>query len=305
MASDPQWVIAFAGSGDSTLDNTRDALNNWITDDTDVKTFIVPAKISKRSQKGLANVVSYLTEDWEDFDTAPEGDIIDLLTDARTNGREPYLVVIVGDGVEADDVTADLIERALEEEIPVKDLAAGLDDYDPPEPEITEPVAPAPEEPAAATTRRKRTTTTPPADETAETVSATRPKRRGTPRAAEPEAPAKDEPLPWEPDAVTDAGKIVDEVLEVKAPVPASSTDDVRRMIREEVRSALADVLTGGLNMLGVQIVPVDAPKTAYIKSEDGTLRKRGRGKPGTGQEVVFLTDQEVAAKEEKGLISK
>jgi hypothetical protein len=333
MPEQNEWVVAFAGSGDTTLENATALLNNWITDDTGIKDFYVPAKINKRSEKGLANVVSYLTETWEEFQTAPVGEFIDILVSNLANGLDAYLVVIIGDGP-PDDITADLVEAALEAGIPVKDLAAGLDDITETGEDTTETVAPEPQEPAPATTRRRRTGSTPEASKPAEAVSepsvdgnGPRPKRRGQPRSD----PAYDKqtdgnlrditgsPVPDDPWKEDLPGGVPTRTTASGGPgeaVTRATTAGVEAAaatlmpgpdISAEVRAALAEAFFAAAQALSGQAVTgaPAGPTTAYIKSEDGSLRKRGRGKPKTGEEVVFLTDKEVTAAVEKGLLDQ
>lgn len=322
-------LVAFAGSGKATPANVQSLLDNWLTvvgeakgdaEFADIKDFYVPDKILQRKQPGLANVVSYLTQFWGDegddaFRTAPMADFIDLMTDARSDGAEVFLIIIAGDEG-ADDETADLVEAALEAGITVLDLAAGLDNVTADEDAPAEEAPAEPESPAEAPKRRRRVTAPPDATEApgaAEDTITPRSKRRGTPRTpAENETratatlddlgevmgKAKDKP-PFEPpykgaekdttDAVNAVFETVDEGA--RRALEGISESVVRKVIVAALRGALAALEAP----VDEQLPPAHAnePTTAYIEDEDGNLRKRGRGKPKTGEEVVYLTPAE------------
>lgn len=290
----------------------------------EIKDFYVPDKILQRKQPGLANVVGYLTQFWGDegddaFRTAPLSDFISILSqsglDEVGDDVDPVLIIIAGDEG-ADDETADLVEAALEAGITVLDLAAGLDNVTADEDAPAEEAPAEPESIAEAPKRRRRVTAPPDATEApgaAEDTTAPRAKRRGTPRTtAENEAratvtlddlgkamgKAKDEP-PFEPpykgaekdttDAVNAVFETVDEGA--RRALEGISESVVRKVIVAALRGALAALEAP----VDEQLPPAHAnePTTAYIEGEDGELRKRGRGKPKTGEEVVYLTPAE------------
>jgi hypothetical protein len=307
--SSAEWVIAFAGSGDTTLANAAALLDDQLlTDDRKIKDFIVPSKITK-SQPGLENVVGYLTTNFDGFKTVPLADYVDVLTNARADGHETCLVVIIGDEP-PDDVTADLVEAAFEAGIPVKDLAAGLDDLVS-SAEDTEQVPDEPQRPAETTGRRRRTTSTPegvtPAAATSEPSGGTRPKRRGQPRTT----PATAEGPPWEPEqgGEDEIGRRVDDAIASETRHTRTdrqaSGGDAQALIAAELRALMVTALSGAVAALTGEAAHAQDLTTAYIKDADGQLRKRGRGKPRRGEEVVFLTRREETVAEEKGLISQ
>jgi len=322
-----KMVIAFAGSGDTTLENATALLdNNLLTEDAEVKDFYLPARISAETQPGLANVTIYLRDTWggdePDQDawlTAPASKLVEKLALAAEDGHDPVLVVIVGDD-EVDDETAALIAAAQEAGIPVKDLAGGLDDVAVSDDSSSEQVAPEPEHPAERPVRRRRSKETPAEDKAAEAASGPRPRRqRGAPRAAEAAdepkparsrsrsaakpAASGDEEVPWKSDAeLSAAGMSVARATE--AGVVAAqrvlkagySLEDIRTVVSEEVRQSLATMLRGAL----VALEGPPGETIAFIKDADGGLRKRGTGRPRTGEEVVYFTEAEARR---KGLI--
>lgn len=327
----PERLVAFAGSGKATPANVQSLLDNWLTVSknlkdgepqyAEIKDFYVPDKILQRKQPGLANVVSYLTQFWGDegddaFRTAPLSDFVDLMTNARADDAEPFLIIIAGDEG-ADDETADLVEAALEAGITVLDLAAGLDNVTADEDAPAEEAPAEPESPAETPRRRRRVTAPPDATEApgaAEDTTAPRAKRRGTPRTtAENETratatlddlhevmkptefikPPFDGPYKGAEKDTTDAVNAVFETVDegARRALEGISESVVRKVIVAALRGALAALEAP----VDEQLPPAHAnePTTAYIEDEDGNLRKRGRGKPKTGEEVVYLTPAE------------
>lgn len=336
-------LVAFAGSGKATPANVQSLLDNWLTTSknlkdgepqyTEIKDFYVPDKILQRKQPGLSNVVAYLTKFWGDededaFRTAPLSDFVSILSQSAGDDAEPFLIIIAGDEG-ADDETADLVEAALEADITVLDLAAGLDNVTADEDAPAEEAPAEPESPAEAPKRRRRVTAPPDATEApgaAEATTAPRAKRRGTPRTtAENETRAtatlddlaevtgkkhKNDDIvgcfgassndpPFEPpykgaekdttDAVNAVFETVDEGA--RRALEGISESVVRKVIVAALRGALAALEAP----VDEQLPPAHAnePTTAYIEGEDGELRKRGRGKPKTGEEVIYLTPAE------------
>lgn len=325
-------VIAFAGSGETSLKNATDLLNDWITDDVEVSGFFIPTEISQRKQPGLANVVSYLTKEWggddgdeDPFDTEPADKLVDALLDSTTKDR--YLVVILGDEV-PDETTADLIRQARDNDITVLDLAAGRDEYTAELPGDEEPAEepPAePEEPAERPKRRQRRTAAPEPEEPAEEPSEPR-KTRGRPRTkAENEeraqktldglkaqreaAAARQDPdktvghpeidPPFEK-PYTVAGSPEEKPFDFsklqKADSGALSLPD--GTTTEQVKGLLIVALEGALAALKGGLGRPQEETFAYIVDEYGNVvKKRGRGKPARDEKVEFLTKSEAAAR--------
>jgi hypothetical protein len=291
-----QRVLAFAGGGVSTPANTKKVLDNWIGDDADITAFLVPAKITARTQKGLASVVAYLSEEWgaddgneDPFDTHPTEDLGEVLIGtAMGNEAFPFLIVILGE-TEPDEATAKLIREAREKSIPVLDLAAGLDEYagldDEPEVPAAEPES-EPERPR----RRRRSTETPEDAKPAETASGPSKAKRtiGKPRIARDE----DGEHKLVQDAVEDTppfdGPYKDEKKAASTLLDAVQGELVPAS-NEDFRSVLIVALEGALAALRGELAPPDEESFAFIRGTDGSLRKRGRGRPGRG-EVVWLS---------------
>lgn len=291
-------VLAFAGHGKTTLENARAVLDNWIGDGddaADIAGFMVPAKIAKRGQPGLAAVVSYLTEDWggddeednDPFDTHPAEELVNEL--ANVKEADPYLVVILGDE-DPDETTANLISQAREQEIPVLDLAAGMDEYtatDDTEPEAAQGE---PESDAERPKRRRRTADTSGESKPAGAGSEPPKPRRGMPRIAR----------------TADGGhELVQDDLPFDGPVKHASTvfpDTQPDMVEltaagPDFKATLIVALEGALAALRGELGRPQAETCAYITDEHGKiLKRRGRGKPSVNQKVIFLTKDEAAA---------
>jgi hypothetical protein len=306
-------VIAFAGNGETTLENATAVLNNWLPEDVEVTGFYIPAAISKRTQKGLANVVSYLTENFADdsgddpFETVPAGELVnELRKQATAGGPELYLIVILGEA-EPDDTTAELIDAAREVNITVLDLAAGLDEYTADEPDAGKDEV-VPERPQEARTRRRRTASTPePAEAAAEPE---KPRRQiGTPRTkrevedigtkaldslatarAEAQAAVKeitDPPFdgPYKAGVNPDAnGRLIH-----VTPIPASgSPEAIRVIIREELAAMLYGALSGisgGQALLAAGVAAQVEHGLGYIKDA------YGKSEEASGPTAAYIKD--------------
>jgi hypothetical protein len=275
------------------------------------------------------------TSDEDPYESVPPEDLVVVSLLARENDDAlPFLIVILGEA-SPDDFTASLIADARESGIPVLDLAAGLDEYTADE-DTAETPATAPEpEPARGARRRRGTAAEEPAvaPETPARASRTRGKPRTTEEVNEigtkaldslaekrAEAAAAEDKPPFD-------GPYKGELITSE---PTFTITDIRSVIREEL-SALLTGLGGTLVNMGKGVTPVgveyreggasapgqqiqkcldhitatyggategaDGPTAAYIKAEDGKLRKRGRGKPRAGEEEVWLTASQAEAK--------
>jgi hypothetical protein len=103
---------------------------------------------------------------------------------------------------------------------------------------------------------------------------------------AEVTRPPFDPPYAGSRQEAADTTQSVDEVF------TSLTAEDVRGIVRGELATAIA----GALGALGSASALAAGPTVAYIEGEDG-LRRRGRGKPKTGEKVVFLTDAEAIRK--------
>lgn len=309
--------IAFAGPGESSPRNTRSAIDTWIGD-RDVAGFYVPTSIDNREQPGLANVVGYLTECWgpedgeEDaFETVPAHALVDTLLE---QDGDRYLVVIVGDAEVDPSRLGVLIDKARENGVTVLDLAAGMDEYVGPggEADAGAPVN-APESEPERPKRRRRASASPEAEKPAEEPSAPR-RPRGRPRTkqeneeraeqtfkelkeartrTEDEPPFEGEARPASevfPDAVEQA---LEETRADRIGPELIVTDST-----EQFRSLLIVALQGALDALNGHPGRPQEETSAYILDDYGNvLKKRGKGRPGKGEKVEYLTKAEAAAK--------
>lgn len=319
-------IIAFAGDGVTTVENARAVLNNWLPETVEVPEIFVPENIKARTQKGLAAVVTYLTEDWADEDSdedpyssVPAGELVQYLIDHEAAEADRYLIVILGDA-EPDETTASLIAAARAADIPVLDLAAGLDEYTADEDTEETPAAAPEPEPARGARRRRGAAAEEPAaaPETPARASRTRGKPRTTEEVSEIGTKALDSLAEKRAEAAAAEGKPPFDGPYKGALVtaePAFTLDDIRLVFREELAALLYGALSGinggqviaAANARAASDAPsrpapesaegADGPTAAYIKAEDGKLRKRGRGKPRAGEEEVWLTASQAEAK--------
>lgn len=310
--ADRKVVVAFAGNGDTSLENATALLNNnLLTDSVDVEGFYIPAAINQRKQKGLANVVSYLTTEWGDeegdedpFETFAAGD--DLIGELVSAGdsKERYLVVVLGE-TEPDEVTADMIRVARENDITVLDLAAGLDEYTA-DGDDAEVAADEPEEAEERPRRRRRTPSTPEPAE-AESAPSRGRRQRGTPRTKAENDERAEKTLDELKERRTQAAQDeppFDPPYECDDPRVASAERPPDQVIGEliaagpDFKATLIVALEGALAALKGNLGRPQEETFAYIVDDAGNvIKKRGRGKPASGQKVEFLTKTEAAAK--------
>lgn len=323
--------IAFAGPGESSPKNTRDSIDTWIGD-RNVGGFYVPTSIDKRNQPGLANVVGYLTESWgpeededeEDaFETIPTHAMVEKLLE---QDGDRYLVVIVGDAEVDPPRLGKLIKQARENDIPVLDLAYGMDEYTVTEETPAEEATPAPESEPERPRRRRRTPASPDEEKPAEEPS--EPRRRGRPRtkeeneeraeetlsdlkqqraeAAEAKAAREEEP-PWEGETTRPASEVFPDAVKSVAETAIQQAEDTGvETVRPEVfvtdsteqfRSLLVVALQGALDALQGKTGKAEETFPYIVDSHGNILRRRGRGKPGRNQNVEYMTKTEAAAR--------
>jgi len=96
--------VAFAGSGDSSPENTAKLLADRLPEELAV--VYVPDRIL-RAQKGLKNVVTWLEKEYGEegsgYETAPKTDLVNRLLDAAEKHSDPILVFLPGDPLDAAD----------------------------------------------------------------------------------------------------------------------------------------------------------------------------------------------------------
>lgn len=267
MADQP-WSVAFAGSGDTSEENVKALLDDWLP--PELQHLTVPNRIG-RSQKGLKNVKAWLdAEVGEDaLSTAPAEELADVLLGHREEGSEVYLVFVPGEWDE-ESAEAKLVRKCIAEQIPVKDLAEGLDDFVPPE-----PVAPEGENKPA-------------------------PRRRGKPRDEQPELPVdgQDTLKVWTADPADE--KAVRDAVQGVTAAPADGGVTVNLSAATiQALLALAGALAADIKASVVEGLPASArPKvTTYPFWVDGDANyrpRKGRGRPKRDEQSVDLTLEEV-----------
>lgn len=262
------WAVALAGPGDVTLAAAEALLDDWLPEN-DLTVFVAPAK---RTHKGLKNVIKWLDDVGQDYET--EDDPVTALL-ATPEGTERYLVLLWGE--EGDDATEDLLARATKEEIPVKDLTAGLDDL------ILEDEAPAPAPEPEEKPRRGRARDTEQTEKVLDKLEADRKKDEAL-RAAER----------------ADEGQNTEEV----ALAAQTATAGV-----EAAPQALLTALDGFVRAIVTEMTapkPIGRPRAdgqpaggadpnaevikVIYDEEAGEYRKRGRGRPRKGEVVKEIT---------------
>ena len=117
------WTIGFIGTGLVEQENVKDLLDSFMPDGADYDIYI-PESIP-RAHKGMKNVWNQL-DIWEyDYVKDSPSSIVDGLDDSDNT----YLIVL-WDNDNPDDETAELIQRAIEGGIKVKNLCDALDDME-------------------------------------------------------------------------------------------------------------------------------------------------------------------------------
>lgn len=300
--TDKDWVVAFAGPGETTEENVKVLLDRWLPQG--VAEVIVPERVP-RACKGLKTTVSWLTEEFGEDALTRTKDIIGELKEAKADDEvETYLVLLWGD--EGDPDSEALLSAATDLGIPVKDLTAGLDDVqfeeDPPAPD-PDPEPPKRERKTRGKSREKDepsveaasgTHKRHPATARQEEANGDVPRTRGKPRAVAADidkgAAGQVDP-PWDEDP---------SVPDVKAPaVIVADTAPVTFADLAKAFHDFADTLVpktpGRPHKDGTPAQPRGPKTTAYLL-KDGEYTKRGRGRPSPDEgETVWLTDEEIS----------
>lgn len=276
MADDKPWSVAFAGTGDTSEANVAALLDDWLPEKLEHLT--VPSKIG-RAHKGLKNVQKWLVsevgedviETGEIEDRGDEHAMASILKGHNDHGADAYLVFIPAEEWEEDSPEARLVRACIAEQIPVKDLSAGLDDFVPPDPE-TGP------EPAEEQEKPKRT--------------------RGKPRNTAPAAPAEpdrsNEPVsetltrlgitkPQEPAQSHDTGGVTVNL----SPATIQALLALAGALAQDIKASVVDGLPDSVKPK-VKLYP-------FWMDEDGNYRSRSvRGRGKNGETKVDLTAAEV-----------
>jgi hypothetical protein len=269
-------TVAFAGPGMASEELVKAELGDFLPVDADISV-IFPARVP-RTHKGLLNVRKWVTAEFgteadggdAGYTTAEHGDLIRAL---RAGSGEQLLVVLWGDSGDMD--TAGLIEDAAAAGIPCKDLTAGLDDIAWGPPAVKHHVD-GPESHTEPRTRRTRTKTRVQGSGESPAVSEPRVDKTSGEPGREPDPAWQDRPRTW-------SGRELAEILD------------------DHMAGILADIVV----LLGDRDTGETHREThAYLKSADGTYRKRGRGRPRNGEEPVELTTAEVGDLLSRGLIT-
>lgn len=263
MPDDKPWSVAFAGSGDTSEDNVKELLDDWLPQSLDHVT--VPDRIGRR-ERGLKNVKAWLDGEIgeSEISDAEVGQLCKVLDEHREGGCEVYLVYIPAAEWDEDAIESKLVLACIENGIPVKDLTAGLDDFVPPE---------KPKEEAA-------------------------PRRRGRAR----RAAADDAPEDAQETAESAASDDTPAVLgPVDAAVGLTDGTVTVNLSPRTIQALLA--LVGALSEDIKTSVVAGLPDSAKPKvktypfwvDDDGNYRPRkGRGRPRSGEQPADLTAEEV-----------
>ena len=300
--TDKDWVVAFAGPGDTTEENVKTLLDHWLP--SGVAEVIIPERVP-RACKGLKTTVAWLSDEFGDGALTKTKDIVAELKEAVADDDvETYLVLLWGD--EGDPDSEALLSAATDLGIPVKDLTAGLDDVQfddtppaDPEPEppkrerktrgrSKEPDAPSAE---AASGAHKRH----PATKAQEEANGDAPKTRGKPRQPATIVADTHEDPPWEEDG-TRSPAVVDlpnATIGVGGN-PVTFADLAKAL--HDFADTLVPKTPGRPRADGTPAQPRGPKTTAYLL-KDGEYTKRGRGRPSPDEgETVWLTDEEIAS---------
>lgn len=293
MAGKPMSV-AFVGTGEVTEANVKGLLDDWLSEkdskgnDREYNPPIIPTGI-KRTHKGLARCRDWLEAEFgDDVETLPVEDIVTELLAQRNDEDDPasiYLVYIPGE----DDPHLAVVEEAIKQGIPVKDMTAGLDDFEATERERVE------EEKSAG----RRT--------------------RGRARAeSQPELPKADpDDPPWNTDdeAAESASKASAEP-DVQSPtegadspaaastaspsaVPAGGMAVVLSQATIELMLQFHASMAADIRASIVADIPAAKPPKPqtiaayYNDAEDSYRRVEGRGRPRAGETRVELTEEQ------------
>jgi hypothetical protein len=294
--ADKPWSVAFVGAGESTEENVKHLLDDWMHGNREYNPPVIPNKIP-RAQTGLKRVWDWLDTEFgsENVDKLDATTIVTGLLGPRDDGKAESFLVYIPAG--EDDPYLPYVKHALDEGIPVLDLTAGLYPF---ELAKTEPEAdpdPEPEDEKPAPRRRRGTPRTP---------DAGRQSADGDPEGyGDPVAPnqALESDPPWDTDDETTPAVPEPSRSETSQPATASAGG-----ITVNLSQQTLDLLMATFTSLGQDVAAAVAaglpgapkPKTyPYWVDEDGNYRKRGQGRPRKGETEANLTAAEI---EELGL---
>jgi hypothetical protein len=259
--ADKPWSVAFAGTGETSEDNVKALLNDWLPEKLEHIT--VPERIG-RSSKGLKRTREWLAEEVGEkhLSEAPVDGLVDVLLEHRAERADVYLVYVPAEEWDEGSDEAKLVRACILADIPVKDLTAGLDDFEPPEQEAEKPA----ETPAA--------------------------RRRGTPRSSAPEDGG--EAAATAEEAVEAAKETVRNALHgigIDPPAAPGVTVTLSQATIDALLAAFA-ALAGDVKAAVQAELPGAKPKTyPFWVNDDGEYRPRvGRGRPKSGEQKADLT---------------
>lgn len=289
-------TIAFVGSGDASAELVQDELDVFMPEEGNFEV-ILPDKVS-RKQKGLKEVIGWLTHAYGDdaFVTSAK-----ILNELKADTDRPVLVLVDDESTISED-DMELGKAALDAGIPVKSLLAGMDDVEfeddeegSEEESTADNSGKSAKRPPAKSRTRTRGNSAKPAEEP------TKPQRRtrGKPRTVAEDTPEVDtEALAEAAERALNTESSYSEMANRVLADKVSAEQDLKNQINAQIADALEAVAK--------HLRPKEAapPQTfAYIKEEDGTFRKRGRGRPARGEEAVELTQAQIDEFIGKGLI--
>jgi hypothetical protein len=267
MPDGKPWSVAFAGTGDTSEENVKALLDNWLPQSLEHVT--VPDRI-RRTHKGLNRVKDWLDEEIgeSEISTAEVDQLCKVLDEHREGGCEVYLVYIPAEEWDEDAIESKVARACIVNGIPVKDLTAGLDDFEPPEPPAEQP---APRQRGKA--RRAA----------AEEVPADAPGDAQEPAEA---TASEDTPAPQEAAETLQAAQVGGVTVNLSA-------GTIQALL------ALAGSLAEDIKASVVAGLPDSAkPKVTtypFWVNEDGEYRPRNvRGRPRAGEQKADLTAAEV-----------
>lgn len=279
MANKPIGV-AFVGAGDTSVANVKGLLDDWLREkDTDGEDLIytppiVPDQV-KRAYRGLMRCWDWLAAEFQEVQQVAPDAIIAELKALRDDVSEPadvFLVFIPGD----DDPFLDVVREAIKAGIPVRDITAGLVDFN-----LDEEEPPA-SEPRAAPRARGRARTTINPDSLTHEIAAE------TPAPSTPELAGTAESLTaGSPTAAGVSIVLSQRTIAHLLATFASLADDVGDAMHARATPELTEPAT-----------PAAAQEQQLVacwKNEKGEHRRAGRGRGKSGETRVSLTEEEAA----------
>lgn len=308
-------AVAFAGAGDVERENVFALLDDQLTawDETyDEVVFVLPEKV-KRGDKALKHVLAFLEDDEvglteEDYDeqVAFVGEAEDVVLPGLVNVEADDKILIVAPKLDedgsADDLTEKLMEDAAGYEVPVKDLTHSLDDlmFDEEDDAPTEEEE-AQEEPETAS---KRPEIDEGRQETLDDLKALRERAEAQKDGAHPNDETPEETAEGfvrnRDEAQAQTHELVQEAAEL---VPHSATEltllkALKGLVAMEVTRQLAAIQAAKVEAEAAEQAAAedDSEELVEVYKGDEGIRKKGRGRPRKGEEILKITKAEARA---------